>query len=74
MFMDTERNVAYYYNAELEKTQWEIPADDEDRPPSTEEDAGDEDLPAGWLRFYDNSVGQWYYYNEATQETKWTLD
>ena len=31
-------------------------------------------LPEGWLRFYDNSVGQWYYYNEVTQETKWTLD
>ena len=32
MFMDTERNVPYYYNAELEKTQWEVPSDDEDGP------------------------------------------
>ena len=71
MFMDTERNVPYYYNAELEKTQWEVPSDDEDHPPSTE---GEVELPEGWERFYDNDVGQWYYHNAATQETKWTLD
>jgi hypothetical protein len=70
MFTDESGN-QYYYNAELALTQWEIPLDDEDRPPSTDEEV---ELPEGWERFFDNNVGQWYYYNAVTQESKWTLD
>jgi hypothetical protein len=62
---------SYYYNAELEKTQWEIPSDDEEDFP---EDDDDEEVPPGWQKFFDNSVGQWYYYNTVTEETRWTLD
>uniref|UniRef100_K3W6U1 WW domain-containing protein n=1 Tax=Globisporangium ultimum (strain ATCC 200006 / CBS 805.95 / DAOM BR144) TaxID=431595 RepID=K3W6U1_GLOUD len=73
-FVDDDTQTPYYYNRSTGESSWEVPEGFVESEGGAGDDEGEQEAAVKvpkWRKYFDDSVGKPYYYDEANEVTQW---